>query len=216
MDGVLHSPGLLVVLEGIDGSGKSTLAHALADALKARGFSDVVVTREPTDGPFGREIRAIAAGGRANVTKEYEYQLFQDDRRAHVEAVVRPALERGAVVVQDRSYFSTLVYQGERGLDPVAMRAESEQIAPKPDLLFIVDVPVEVALTRIRNTRTAADDFEREESLARVRRRFLGFEEAHIVDGTRPPEEVTRVVLDTILAARRGRTPASASASTLS
>ncbi|MBK8011469.1 MAG: dTMP kinase [Deltaproteobacteria bacterium] len=203
MDGSFHSSGLLVVLEGIDGSGKSTLARALAGALNARGWPDVVVTREPTDGPFGREIRAIAARGRANVTKEHEYRLFQDDRRAHVEAVVRPALARGAVVIQDRSYFSTLVYQGERGLDPAVMRTESEQIAPRPDLLFVIDVPVEVAMARIRSTRAATDDFERQESLTRVRRRFLGFEEAHIVDGTRPPEEVLALVLDVILARAR-------------
>src|SRR6185295_18467812 len=96
----------LIVLEGIDGGGKTTLRQGLAAALRGDGH-DVVETKEPTDGPLGRRIREIAAGkdGREAVTPEEELRLFHEDRRIHVKDLVLPALERGAVVLQDRSFF---------------------------------------------------------------------------------------------------------------
>lgn len=182
--------GFLLVLEGVDGSGKTTLAKALAKALTARGHQ-VVTTREPTDGPYGRQIRALAAKGRHHVSPEEELQLFLQDRQAHVRELVRPALERGAVVIQDRSYFSTVAYQGERGLDRGHLLEVSEAIAPRPDLLLVVDLPADLAVARIRETRgSAPDDFEGQQSLARIREVFLGFPGAVVVDGRLAPDQV--------------------------
>lgn len=182
--------GFLLVLEGVDGSGKTTLARSLAQVLSARGY-EVVSTREPTDGPYGRQIRALAATGRGAVTAEEELQLFHQDRQAHVAQVVRPALDRGAVVIQDRSYFSTIAYQGERGLDRSQILRQSQAIAPAPDLLLVVDVPAEVAVERIRVSRGAApDDFEGQQALARIREVFRGFREAVVLDGREAPEVV--------------------------
>jgi dTMP kinase len=191
-------PGLLVVLEGIDGSGKSTLLRGLAEAVEARGFR-VVRTREPTDGPYGRKIRALAASGREAVTPEEEFQLFHEDRKLHVAEVVRPALARGDVVIQDRSYFSSVAYQGQRGLDRARLLRESESIAPRPDLLFVIDLPAEVALERIRASRRGADDFESKETLEEVRRAFLAFDGAVVLDGTRSSDEVLRSALPDVL-----------------
>ena len=175
--------GCLIVLEGIDGSGKSTLADRLAATLSESGLA-VVSTREPTDGPYGRRIREVARSGRSELTAEQELELFMADRREHVAGVVQPALARGAVVIQDRSYFSTVAYQGERGLDPRRLLAENEAIAPRPDILLVVDVPVSTALERIAASRGAGpDDFERAEALARVRDVFLSFEGAAVLDG---------------------------------
>ena len=179
--------GVLVVLEGIDGSGKSTLARRLVDALSREGRS-VVSTREPTDGPIGREIRALARGGRATVAPADELALFHADRRAHVADVVRPALARGDVVIQDRSYFSTVAYQGERGLDRSQILDESEAIAPRPDVLIVVDVPVHVALARIVTRANGADEFEKASALERIRSVFLSFEDAVVLDGQLSPE----------------------------
>lgn len=187
--------GKLIVLEGIDGSGKTTLARRIAEVVRAEG-REVVETREPTDGPHGRRIREIAASGRAGVDPEEELELFMADRRTHVAEVVRPALARGAVVVQDRSYFSTVAYQGERGLDRDRLLALGESVAPRPDLLLVVDLPAEVAVERIQKGRGAAlDDFEAVESLRRIRSVFLGFEGITVVDATQPPEAVAEAAL---------------------
>ncbi|MCK6550398.1 dTMP kinase [Myxococcota bacterium] len=190
--------GRLIVLEGIDGSGKTTLAKGLVRALEVRGHG-VVSTREPTDGPLGRQIRQIAATGRDGVTPEQELELFHQDRAAHVRDVVRPALADGKIVVQDRSYFSTIAYQGERGLDRGRILAMSEQIAPRPDLLLVVDVPAELAVERIHRSRgSVADDFEKVESLRRIRDVFLGF--AHDAPGDGAVVLDGRLGVDALLA----------------
>ncbi len=193
-----EDPGRLIVLEGIDGSGKSTLAGGLGEALEARGFR-VFRTREPTDGPLGRRIRALAAASRSAVSPEEEFQLFHEDRRAHVTEVVRPALARGEIVIQDRSYFSTVAYQGQRGLDRTRLLLESEAIAPRPDLLLVVDLPVNEALARINARRRSSDDFESEATLEEVRRAFLAFEGAIVLDGRRSPDEVLQAALPFVL-----------------
>ena len=187
--------GILVVLEGIDGAGKSTLAGRLAEVLRARGHT-VLQTREPTDGPFGKKIRALAQSGRDVVRPEDELFLFHEDRRAHVETVVRPALARGEIVIQDRSYFSTIAYQGERGLERARIREESERIAPRPDLLLVVDLPVAEALRRIAAGRSGgADDFEKAESLERIRKVFLAFPDAIVLDGGLSPSALAEAAL---------------------
>ena len=181
--------GVLIVLEGIDGSGKTTLSKNLAAAIAATG-REVVLTREPTDGPYGRQIRAIAAQGRDGVTADEELALFMADRKEHVAQVVLPALERGAVVVQDRSYFSTVAYQGERGLDRAELLAMGEQVAPRPDVLLVVDLPAEDAVARIHAARDhGQDDFEQVDALARIRQVFLGFAGAQVVDARGTPAE---------------------------
>ncbi len=181
--------GLLVVIEGIDGAGKSTLARGLATRLEALGHP-VLATREPTDGPFGRRVRALAASARSRVPPDEEWRLFHEDRRIHVEELVRPALAAGRVVVQDRSWPSTVAYQGERGLDRDMLKAAERRIAPDPDILIVVDIPPEQALERIRSSRGATDDFEGLESLRRLRDVFLAFEGAIVFDGHEDPERL--------------------------
>lgn len=195
--------GLLIVLEGIDGSGKSTLARGIAAALEADGRT-VVVTAEPTDGPHGRRIRELTRSGRrSEMTPDEEFQLFCDDRREHVAGLVRPALARGDVVVQDRSYFSTVAYQGDRGVDRERILEVSRTIAPEPDVLLVVDVPIAVALERIHATRgTPADDFEKADALTRARATFNAFEAATILDGTKPPEALLADALAVVAKAR--------------
>lgn len=195
--------GVLIVLEGIDGSGKTTLARRLAEALRAAGHT-VIETREPTDGPFGRKIREIAANGRDGVSPEDELDLFMKDRAEHVAEVVRPALAKGLVVVQDRSYFSTVAYQGERGLDRARLLALGESIAPRPDVLLVVDVPAEAAAARIRDSRGFTDDFEAVESLTRIRQVFLGFDDARVVDATGTQDETLAQALAVVREARPG------------
>lgn len=180
-------PGVLIVIEGIDGGGKTTLAQRMVDEIRRTG-RPVVFTREPTDGPEGRRLREAAQRGE-RFAPQVELDLFFADRRRHVEELVRPALAEGTIVVQDRSFFSTAAYQGRRGFDRDAILRDSRTFAPEPDLLFVIDLPVEVALARA-DGRGRRDAFEDEASLTDIRRFFRSLPHALVLDGSAPPDVV--------------------------
>jgi dTMP kinase len=182
--------GLFIVLEGIDGTGKSTQARRLAEWFQSQG-RDVVASREPTDGPWGRQIRATAETGR--LSPEEELELFLKDRREHVEQLIAPALAAGKVVILDRYYFSTMAYQGSRGVDPAEIRRQNEAFAPVPDLLFILDLDVDTALSRIGGRGDTANEFEKHDSLAKCREVFMtlvGEPFVHLIPSDRNPDAV--------------------------
>ena len=178
---------MFIAFEGIDGAGKSTQIQRLAAHLRDRGHQ-VVTTREPTGGPWGQKIRAAAQ--RQRMSPEDELAAFIADRREHVSQVIGPALAAGQTVLCDRYYFSTVAYQGARGLDPAAILA-AHDFAPEPDLLLVFDLPPEVGLERVRS-RGAADLFEEAGELARVREIFLGLEVPNkvVIDATRGPDTI--------------------------
>ena len=189
---------MLIVLEGIDGSGKSTLARRLGEEIAARGH-EVVRTREPTQGIWGKKIRSMTRGRRNEVTAEEEVDWFCADREEHVREVVAPALARGAWVVQDRSYFSTVAYQGARGVDRDVLMSRSRVIAPAPDLLLVVDIPADIAMRRIETQRSGGpDDFESEEQLSALRAVFVGFEGAVVLDGLASPHVLEAAALQVL------------------
>ncbi|MGB1260272.1 MAG: dTMP kinase, partial [Akkermansiaceae bacterium] len=140
------SRGKLIVIEGIDGTGKSTQAQLLADALRRAGH-EVVQSFEPTNGPWGKKLRESATTGRLSSKEELEY--FLKDRAQHVHELISPTVARGGIVILDRYYFSSMAYQGARGIDPQMIREENEKFAPQPDYLLILDLPVDDALERI-------------------------------------------------------------------
>ncbi len=188
--------GLFIVLEGIDGTGKSTQARLLADWFRGQG-REVVTSREPTDGPWGRLLRESAGSGR--LSPEDELELFLRDRRQHVEELIAPSLAAGKVVILDRYYFSTMAYQGARGFDPAEIRRKNEEFAPVPDLLFTLDLDVETALSRIGARGDTANEFEKRDSLEKCREIFLslaGEPFAHIIPTDGGPEEVQRRIRD--------------------
>lgn len=162
----------LIVIEGPDGAGKSTLQRGLAAKLAAEGVA-VVQSREPTNGPHGTALRQAALSKR--LAPEQELELLLLDRRTHVEDVIAPALARGAWVILDRYYFSTIAYQGAAGLDLAMLRAVNEAFAPPPDVLLLLDLPVPESLKRIQARGLASDEFERPSTLKRVREIFLSF-----------------------------------------
>jgi leucyl/phenylalanyl-tRNA--protein transferase/dTMP kinase len=183
--------GYFIVIEGIDGTGKSTQVGRLADWFRDFG-RQVVVSREPTDGPWGRKLRESAATGRLSPEDELEY--FLNDRRQHVEEVIAPALAAGKVVILDRYYFSTMAYQGCRGFDPVAIRYRNEEFAPLPDLLLILDLDVDTALARIGSRGDTANEFERRDALERCRGIFLSLAPepfVRVIPSAGPPDEIT-------------------------
>jgi dTMP kinase len=162
--------GLLVVVEGVDGSGKSSvLKHLVAHCATLP--VEVVQSREPTDGPFGKRLRESALSGRFSM--EEELDLFIADRLQHVAEVIAPALDRGALILLDRYYFSTAAYQGARGADPAAVLALNEAFAPQPDLVLLLDCPPVQTLERIKARGGGVDAFEKLEELEAVQRIFL-------------------------------------------
>ena len=167
------SPATFIVIEGIDGTGKSTQVRLLAEWFAAQG-REVLASREPTDGPWGKKLRDSAASGRLSPAEELEY--FLNDRRQHVDEVIAPALAAGKVVILDRYYFSTMAYQGARGFDPAEIRRRNEAFAPLPDLLLILDLEVSAAHERIGSRGDTANEFEQRENLERCRQIFLALQ----------------------------------------
>ncbi len=163
-------PGTLIVFEGIDGTGKSTQVERVGQYLLANG-SDVIITREPTDGTYGKKIRQLYLN-RENVSKTEELELFLADRREHVQTVLLPALQAGKIVLCDRYYLSTAAYQGANGFDPQEILRLND-FAPVPDIAFIFEVSVETSLHRITQGRgDQLNDFEKADSLTQVKKIF--------------------------------------------
>jgi dTMP kinase len=187
-------PGLLIVLEGIDGSGKTTQARRLLRRLRRRGRA-AVFFREPTRGRWGREIKRLAARA-GSLSAEEQLDLFVKDRRENVEKNLKPALAAGRIVVLDRYYFSTIAYQGAKGLDPERIRRVNEAFAVRPDLVAILDIDAEAGLGRIAGRRTRDELFERRAYLVRVARIFRGFSGPPFVhiDGRGDARAVARAI----------------------
>ena len=171
--------GVFITLEGPDGSGKSSLLPRLA-AVIARGGCEVVATREPGSTPFGELMRRMVLdtdppvdrGGRADAL------LFAASRAQHVEEVIRPALERGAVVVCDRYADSSLAYQGAGSGVPMDELGVVQRFATGglvPDLTILLDLPVELGLRRKADEITRFEAFQDRPYHERVRAAFLGF-----------------------------------------
>ena len=194
------SQGLFIVIEGIDGTGKSTQSKRLAEWFRSRG-REVVLSREPTDGPWGKKLRESATTGR--LSAEEELECFLNDRREHVEMSIKPALAEGKVVILDRYYFSTMAYQGARGFDPADIRRRNEAFAPQPDLLLILDLSVESAHGRIGARGDTANEFEQRDTLSRCREIFLSLRDepfACVIDAEPSLNEVTADILSVVTA----------------
>ncbi|APY87140.1 dTMP kinase [Streptomyces alfalfae] len=201
--------GFFIALEGGDGAGKSTQAEALAEWIRAKGH-EVVVTREPGATPVGKRLRSILLDvSSAGLSHRAEALLYAADRAEHVDTVVRPALERGAVVISDRYIDSSVAYQGAgRDLSPTEVARINRWATGGlvPHLTCLLDVSPEAARERFTE---APDRLESEpaEFHARVRSGFLTLAAADpgrylVVDASQEPEAVTTVIrhrLDMVL-----------------
>jgi dTMP kinase len=190
--------GFFIAIEGGDGAGKSTQVEALAEWIRGKGH-EVVVTREPGATPVGQRLRAIlldvANGG---LSHHAEALLYAADRAEHVASVVRPALERGAVVISDRYTDSSVAYQGagrDLAATEVARISRWATDGLVPHLTVLLDVSPETARERFTE---APDRLESEPSEfhQRVRAGFLTLATADparylVVDAGQDPESVT-------------------------
>ena len=181
--------GVLVNLEGIDGCGKSTQSKLLREKLEEEG-EKVIILKEPTKRPHGQKLWDVLHGKR-KASNEEILELFVLDRKQHVEEKIQPALDDGTVVLMDRYYYSSMAYQVAGGIDVEEIR-EKHVFAPRPDVVLIFDLPVSVALERVKG-HSDADEFEKEEHLEKVREAYLDLENdplVRIVDATGTPEEI--------------------------
>lgn len=193
------SRGLFITLEGGDGSGKTTQAELLREWLDGLG-REVVRTREPGGTEVGVEVREIVLHHRGDISPRAEALLYAADRAHHVATLVRPALERGAVVLQDRYIDSSVAYQGAgRVLDSREVRALSEWATEDlaPDLTVLLDLDPETARGRLDASRTRYDRLEAEASEfhRRVREAYLAIAAAEpervvVVDAAQPAEQI--------------------------
>jgi len=194
--------GLFIVLEGVEGAGKSTQARLLSLWMDELGIPHTLA-REPGGTPVGEAIRAIVLDkGELTMPPETELFLILGARAAFVRDVVRPALEEGQVVLADRFDLSTFAYQGfGRGLDLEQVR-QANALATgglRPELMMVLDLPVEVVLER-KGGVGAGDRIEREGEtfLNRVREgyRRLAADDpvARLLEAEGTPEELQRTL----------------------
>jgi dTMP kinase len=191
--------GVLIVFEGIDGSGKSTQAEILLKRFQEQGV-DVVYFREPSKGKWGRKIKKKALHP-GSLTPEEELDLFLKDRRENVEKNLKPALKKKRVVILDRYYYSTIAYQGAKGIDEELIARMNEEFVVEPDLVFILDIDPQKGLERIENRKKKYRLFEREDYLVRVReifRSFKGEKFVHI-DALKSKQEISKEIEKTAL-----------------
>ena len=157
--------GLFITFEGTDGAGKTTQIQRLTADLRQTGY-DVCLTHEPGGTPISEQIRDMLLNpDHSEMTATTELLLYAASRAQHVSEVIKPALEAGKVVISSRFADAMVVYQGYgRGLDLERInhlnRIATDGVTP--DVTFVLDLPVEIGLQRVQNSRGGLDRLERE------------------------------------------------------
>ncbi|MDX1447595.1 MAG: dTMP kinase [Acidimicrobiia bacterium] len=186
-----------VGFEGVEGAGKSTVVAAIAARLAADG-ADVVTVREPGGTPIGEEIRRLLLHSDA-MSDWTEAALFAAARAELARTRIKPALDRGAVVLSDRTYYSSLAYQGAaRGLGVDAVRVVNEQVLQDvlPDLVVVLDVDPEIGFAReTERDRIGSEGHAFQQQVAAAYRALADSDpRVRLVDGRRPAAAVVEAV----------------------
>ncbi len=186
---------MFIVFEGIDGSGKGTQARLLADHLLRAG-KKVVLTEEPTKELFTGYFTRILLRSKDTPHPRTIALMMAADRNEHVEKVIRPALEAEEIVISERYYWSSYIYQGLQGVSVRFLNSINRDF-PRPDVTVLIDVPAEVAMQRIMGRAHGNDGlvqkFEQLEFLRSVRKKYLEIAEKEkflVIDGQGTPGEV--------------------------
>lgn len=197
--------GLFITFEGVEGAGKSTQAKMLYEYFNDKGIKSIL-TKEPGGTKTGLKIREILLSHTdEKFTGISELFLYEADRNLHIENVIKPNLEKGNSVICDRFIDSTLAYQGyARGLN-IELIKQLNNIATnglKPNITFLIDIPIEVGLKRIKKERNI-DRIEKEDIYfhKRLREGFLKIAEEEkerifVIDGTKLKEEIFKNILN--------------------
>jgi dTMP kinase len=204
--------GVFITFEGGDGAGKTTQIEMLRHWLERQGHT-VVVTREPGGTDIGVELRNIVLHHRGFLAPRAEALLYAADRAHHIHTVVRPALERGDVVVQDRYFDSSVAYQGAgRVLSEEEVRDLSlwatEHLMPQ--LTVVLDIPADIARERRDSDNRVFDRLEAEadDFHERVRQAYHRLADAEperflMIDGQRPIDDIHAEVVSRVSALLR-------------
>ena len=202
--------GSFITVEGVEGAGKSTCIDQIADIIRDVGKHDVLLTREPGGTPLGESIRRILLDKNEHqMSPMTELLLLFAARSQHLDEVIIPALAAGKWVVCDRFTDSSYAYQGagrELGQAPVAVLEKLVQKEFRPDLVFVLDLDVELGLTRA-TTHATADRFESEDMafFERVRQGFtrqaVTDDRYRLIDASGSIEDVQKKIMDEMIQA---------------
>ena len=185
---------MFLVFEGMNGSGKTTQMMEVAKYYFDKR-KDVLLTKEPSNSPIGKQIREICLKQKDPMSYSEELlELFVKDRRWHLENVVIPALSRGIVVLCDRYYFSNIAYQATQGIDMKKIIEANKEFI-KPDKTFLFDLPAELAFKRVESRGREKRKFERLQFMKRLRKNYLKLksilkEPIVLIDASRTVEEI--------------------------
>ena len=192
---------MLIVIEGIDGSGKTFISMKLAKNLECQGYK-VFLTKEPTEGPIGNLIKNL-------MNTEHKIDefwgkimalLFAADRYYHQIEILKKEKE-GYIVISDRYYHSTFAYQLSYPNIDIKWVMEMHKYIKKPDYVFVLDVPVDVALERIKQRKTTINVFENRKFLERSREIYMKLkdilpeENIYYLDNTKDPDMVVEEII---------------------
>jgi len=192
------SKDIFIVLDGLDGSGKSEMVKLLGSYISLNNKDcNVLTTKEPSEGMYGKEIRNILASEKdPKINGSKLLELFIKDREDHLKKEIIPFLNKAGkgknIVICDRYYYSTIAFQATQGLD-IKMLIELNKSFLKPDIALILDVNPEIALERIKTRKK--EKFEQLEFMKKLRKRFLEMpkllnDNIKIIDASKSKEEV--------------------------
>jgi dTMP kinase len=194
---MMNKEGKFIVFEGIDGSGKGTQIKKLEDFFERNGIKTLITCEHTRDLPVGKLIEATVTGGEK--MDPLSLQLcFVADRRDHYKKVVGPALEKGEFVISDRYYGSTVAYTEEEYKQ--MMLELNENVVPKANLTFFLDINADTAIKRIDNGRSSKTIFEKKEKLEQCRRSYLWFcekmgDNVVVIDGNREADIIHQDII---------------------
>ncbi len=187
---------LFISLEGVDGAGKTTHIHFIEDYFRTKGLP-FYMTREPGGTDLGEKLRLLLLHEQMDALTET--MLMFAARCEHIQTIIKPKLAQGITVVSDRFTDATYAYQaGGKGVDARSIDVLKSLVQKDldPDLTFLFDVPVEISIERLKDTRTM-DKFEREEPSFHqtIRNAYLDLAQSfpqrfHVLNGTRAIEAI--------------------------
>ncbi len=194
--------GLFITFEGIDGCGKTTQIELLKEELEKKGYT-VLLTREPGAKGLGEKLREILLNYDGEVSSNCESFLFLADRAQHIDTVIKPAIDKGVIVLCDRHTDSTVAYQGYgRQLD-LEQIYQLNKIATNgiiPDITFILDIDIDTSLQRIGKGRDRMENSGRE-FFERVRKGYIEISEKEpqrvkLLQGNSPIKDIQNKISD--------------------
>ncbi len=193
-----NRPGLFIAIEGIDYSGKTTQVKLISKKLEEKGY-DVIFTSEPTKGRIGQLCRVYL---RDSSTSSFaDALLFAADRVEHYFIDIEKMVSQGKIVITDRYVASSIAYQSAQGAQEDWILSINSMV-PKADLSFYLDIEVDVAIKRLRNSkREIKEKFETVEYLEKVRNNYLNLTKDWLIriPAERRKEEITSDLLNRVL-----------------